>query len=55
MFEALNSDELTGMWVQVTNPMQTIPNLKENMPNIIEFEIEQEKIGVETLAKTDSE
>ncbi len=31
MFQALNSGELTGMWVQVTNPGQTIPNLNQNV------------------------
>jgi len=29
MFEALQKGELTGVWVQVTNPAQTIPNLNE--------------------------
>jgi nitrate reductase NapA len=29
MFEALNKGSLSGVWVQVTNPAQTIPNLKE--------------------------
>jgi len=27
MFEALEKGELTGVWVQVTNPAQTLPNL----------------------------
>ncbi|MFH2204941.1 MAG: molybdopterin-dependent oxidoreductase [Elusimicrobiota bacterium] len=31
MFQELASGGLTGMWVQVTNPAQTIPNLNENM------------------------
>jgi nitrate reductase NapA len=29
MFEALQKGELTGVWVQVTNPAQTLPNLHE--------------------------
>ncbi len=33
MFQAFNTGELTGMWVQVTNPAQTIPNLNENLSN----------------------
>jgi nitrate reductase NapA len=33
MFKALASGELTGMWVQVTNPAQTMPNLNENLKN----------------------
>ena len=33
MFKALAKGELTGMWVQVTNPAQTIPNLHENLAN----------------------
>lgn len=28
MFEALQKGDLTGLWVQVTNPAQTMPNLK---------------------------
>lgn len=28
MFEALQKGELTGVWVQVTNPAQTMPNLR---------------------------
>lgn len=28
MFEALQKGDLTGVWVQVTNPAQTMPNLK---------------------------
>ncbi len=28
MFEALQKGDLTGMWVQVTNPAHTMPNLK---------------------------
>jgi nitrate reductase NapA len=30
MFKALVAGELTGMWVQVTNPGQSMPNLNEN-------------------------
>jgi nitrate reductase NapA len=30
MFKAFISGELTGMWIQVTNPGQTLPNLNEN-------------------------
>lgn len=33
MFKALAAGDLTGMWVQVTNPGQTIPNLNENLAN----------------------
>ena len=33
MFKALAGGDLTGMWVQVTNPAQTIPNLNENLKN----------------------
>ena len=31
MFKALRTGGITGMWVQVTNPGQTIPNLNENL------------------------
>jgi nitrate reductase NapA len=31
MFKAFSSGELTGMWVQVTNPAQTMPNLNKNV------------------------
>ncbi len=31
MFEGLASGEITGMWVQVTNPAQTMPNLHKNL------------------------
>ncbi|MHC4781089.1 MAG: molybdopterin-dependent oxidoreductase, partial [Planctomycetota bacterium] len=31
MFEALAAGELTSMWVQVTNPAQSIPNLNKNL------------------------
>jgi len=34
MFKALVEGELTGMWVQVTNPAQSIPNLHANLANI---------------------
>jgi nitrate reductase (cytochrome) len=34
MFKALNEGELTGMWVQVTNPAQTMPNLNENLSKL---------------------
>ena len=33
MFRALMSGELTGMWTQVTNPAQSMPNLHETMEN----------------------
>lgn len=33
MFKALAAGDLKGMWVQVTNPAQTIPNLNENLKN----------------------
>jgi nitrate reductase NapA len=33
MFQALSAGELTGMWVQVTNPAQTMPNLHRNLAN----------------------
>jgi nitrate reductase NapA len=33
MFNALAGGELTGMWVQVTNPAQSIPNLHANLAN----------------------
>lgn len=33
MFKELASGGLTSMWVQVTNPAQTIPNLHENLAN----------------------
>ena len=33
MFEALAAGDLTGMWVQVTNPAQSIPNLNRNLAN----------------------
>lgn len=36
MFEALADGELTGMWVQVTNPAQTIPHLHKNLANATE-------------------
>ncbi len=36
MFKALNDGSLTGAWVQVTNPGQTIPNLNENMDKMRE-------------------
>ena len=29
MFKAMNTGEITGMWTQVTNPGQSMPNLKE--------------------------
>ena len=31
MFKAMVKGDLTGMWVQVTNPAQSIPNLNENV------------------------
>jgi nitrate reductase (cytochrome) len=31
MFKAFSEGDLTGMWVQVTNPAQTMPNLNTNM------------------------
>lgn len=31
MFKAMMAGDITGMWVQVTNPAQTIPNLTENV------------------------
>jgi nitrate reductase NapA len=34
MFEAMVSGELTGMWVQVTNPAQSIPNLNKNLKHV---------------------
>lgn len=33
MFEALAAGELTGMWVQVTNPGQSMPHLHKNLDN----------------------
>ncbi len=33
MFQALAKGDLTGMWVQVTNPAHTIPNLHANLKN----------------------
>ncbi len=33
MFQAFNKGEMGSIWVQVTNPAQTIPNLNENMNN----------------------
>ena len=33
MFKAFNEGALKSLWVQVTNPAQTIPNLNENMNN----------------------
>ncbi len=33
MFKALASGDLSSMWVQVTNPAQSIPNLNENLAN----------------------
>lgn len=33
MFKAFVSGSLTGMWVQVTNPGQTMPNLNDNFKN----------------------
>lgn len=33
MFQALAAGELTSMWVQVTNPAQTMPNLHRNLAN----------------------
>ncbi len=33
MFKALVTGDITGMWVQVTNPAQTMPNLNENLKN----------------------
>ncbi len=33
MFKSLAEGKLTGMWVQVTNPAQSIPNLNANLAN----------------------
>ena len=33
MFDAMAKGDLAGMWVQVTNPAQTIPNLHANLAN----------------------
>lgn len=33
MFEGLAAGELTGMWVQVTNPGQSMPHLHKNLAN----------------------
>jgi len=33
MFEGLASGEITSMWVQVTNPAHTMPNLHKNLKN----------------------
>ncbi|MBM4061715.1 MAG: nitrate reductase [Planctomycetes bacterium] len=33
MFEALAKGDLAGMWVQVTNPAQSIPHLHKNLAN----------------------
>ncbi|VAX36283.1 Periplasmic nitrate reductase [hydrothermal vent metagenome] len=33
MFQALAEGNITGMWVQVTNPAHTIPNLHRNLKN----------------------
>jgi nitrate reductase NapA len=34
MFDAMAKGDLDGMWVQVTNPAQTIPNLRANLANV---------------------
>jgi len=36
MFKAMAGGELGGMWVQVTNPAQSMPNLNENLANATE-------------------
>jgi nitrate reductase NapA len=36
MFKALESGDLKGAWVQVTNPAQSIPNLNQNMTRMRE-------------------
>lgn len=36
MFEGLAAGELTGMWVQVTNPAHSMPHLHKNLANALE-------------------
>lgn len=53
MFKALVSGELTGMWVQVTNPGQSMPNLNANFNKHQQFLVVSDIYPTATTALAD--
>ena len=53
MFKAFAAGELTGMWIQVTNPGQSMPNLNENIKKKDQFLVVSDVYPTETTRLAD--